>query len=188
MENLFKSKRKSDLESGDLTCLTCIKSLEKDPNRGWNVLHYACQLRNVSSIYSILSSKNPVSYLASTDKASRRPCDLLPVPELNFFNLYSWGVGSDYQLGYPKEKQLQAKKIELFPIVFPSESVISISTYKYHSLCITEKHELWAFGCGRRGVLGVNSELTAISPVLLEIKQVIMVAVGEMHSICVFNI
>ena len=55
-------------------------------------------------------------------------------------------------------------------------------------MCLTEKNEVWAFGCGRRGVLGLQSELSAISPVMLDIKNVIMVAVGEMHSICVRTI
>jgi Regulator of chromosome condensation (RCC1) repeat len=54
-------------------------------------------------------------------------------------------------------------------------------------LCITEKHELWVFGCGRRGVLGLNSQLSSISPTMVNIKNVLQVAAGEMHSICVIN-
>ena len=121
MEDYFSGTSKIGLESGDTSYLSSLKSPVQSRSRGWNVLHYACQLRRLSSIHSILSNPKPITYLSSPDLSERRPCDLLPSPELSFFSLYSWGVGSDYQLGYPKDKQLQPKKIDLRPSIHPAE-------------------------------------------------------------------
>jgi hypothetical protein len=55
------------------------------------------------------------------DKNDRRPCDLLPLPELNLFNLYTFGVAPDFQLGYAKDKQGFPKKVDFHSLKHPAE-------------------------------------------------------------------
>lgn len=92
----------------------------KSESRGWSSLHYACQYRLISGIISSLSQRKPEA-LTDLGKDQSRACDLLPVPELSHFNLYSFGFASDYQLGYAKEKQLIPKKIDFHSLKAPIE-------------------------------------------------------------------
>ena len=98
------------LEAQDFSAFSSPPS-GKSESRGWSSLHYACQSRLISGIISSLSLRRPES-LTDLGKDQNRACDLLPVPELSHFNLYSFGFASDYQLGYAKEKQLIPKKID----------------------------------------------------------------------------
>lgn len=60
-----------------------------------------------------------------------------------------------------------------------------IASYKFHSLFVTQNKQIWAFGAGRKGVLGSGNEFSAINPIIVNVRNVIQVAVGEMHSACV---
>lgn len=121
MDEIFKGKKKKGLETGDISLLMSIKNNRKSKEREWNGFHYSCSYRSVEGIMSIMSNLRSSEPLLDTDPSGLRPCDLLPIPELNFFNLYSWGVGTDYQLGYPKDKQPYPKKIDLKPSNYPPE-------------------------------------------------------------------
>ena len=121
MDSIFAGIFYKGLENGDTKLLSNIKSNEKNKARNWNGLHYACQYRNIPGIAAILKNLRGYDALLETDYFGQRPCDLLPLPEITFFNLYSWGVGADYQLGYPKDKQLFPKKIDIKPLNYPAE-------------------------------------------------------------------
>jgi hypothetical protein len=180
------------LENSSLSCLLNVRTNARSSSRNWTGLHYACAFRSIPGIFSILSNKLSDSLTAQSPDCTR-PCDLLPLPELSLCTLYSWGVGSDYQLGYPKDRQHVAKRVDLGSWHQPTEyalcrSIAQIASYKYHSLVVTEHKTLWVFGCGRKGVLGTGNELSQIVPVLLPMKNVVQVAAGEMHSLCVKGI
>lgn len=189
MIQTFPVINSSGLESGDFSVFSTIQAC-KSPLRTWTPLHYACQYRTLSGLITLLHQKSTIPSLTDLDNSNSRPCDLLPTPSLSHFNLYTYGKAPDYQLGYPKDKQTYPKKVDFHSPKTPTQyflfrSVLKIASYKFHSLFITQLNEIWAFGAGRKGVLGCGNEFYAINPVLVPIKNVIQVAVGEMHSVCV---
>ena len=111
------------LETGDFSQVCDQKAgTLKNPIRGWNALHYACQFRNLPAMLGILKKTNyPAGMLAAQDNSGQRPCDLLPLSEGNFGSLFSWGVGPDFQLGYSKEKQNLPRKVEFTSLYEPEE-------------------------------------------------------------------
>mmetsp|Transcript_2118 Transcript_2118/g.3387 ORF Transcript_2118/g.3387 Transcript_2118/m.3387 type:complete len:605 (-) Transcript_2118:1357-3171(-) len=172
------------LETGDFSQVFDQKAATlKNPIRGWNALHYACQFRNLSAMLGILKkAPYPTDMLAAQDNSGQRPCDLLPLSEGNFGSLFSWGVGPDFQLGYSKEKQNLPRKVEFTSLYEPEENISELATNKYHTLCVTDQGKVYGFGSGIKGVLG--REGVTITPFPVELPRVTSVAAGELHSLC----
>jgi hypothetical protein len=121
MEEKFNCTLYLGLENGDLSALFEIPQSAKSKLRSWTPIHYASAFRSLTGITHCLRSLKSSEVLQNTENKTIRPCDLLPTPELSLFNLYTWGVGSDYQLGYAKDKQLHPKKIEMLTPRHPAQ-------------------------------------------------------------------
>lgn len=48
------------------------------------------------------------------------------------------------------------------------ESVVSVSAGRVHSIALTSKGEVWAWGSGRNGRLGLGSSIDEAEPALVE--------------------
>ncbi|CAG9318293.1 unnamed protein product [Blepharisma stoltei] len=191
IKSLFQCTCYAALESKNLEALNLFPEdlIEKSPTRQWNILHYACQLRELQWIHYILQrSKKSHILLTGLDSSLNRPCDLLPINESpNLGQLYSWGAGPDYQLGYAKEKQINPKKLEFSPSHLPPINIVDIEAQKYHSICLTDAGNVWTFGSGRKGILGLGNEQTYVNPTLVPVTSIIQIAIGVSHTLCLNN-
>ncbi|XP_057796084.1 uncharacterized protein LOC131012192 [Salvia miltiorrhiza] len=77
--------------------------------------------------------------------------------------LVTWGWNQSSQLGRDGPENT--------PLVVGSlagEVPVSVSGGRVHSIAVTEKREVWSWGCGRNGRLGVGSSADEAEPVLVE--------------------
>lgn len=78
-------------------------------------------------------------------------------------SVVSWGWNRSSQLGRqgPEETPDVVEGLE-------GESVVSVSAGRVHSIALTSKGELWAWGSGRNGRLGLGSSIDEAEPVFVE--------------------
>ena len=48
------------------------------------------------------------------------------------------------------------------------ENLVSVSGGRVHSIALTSKGEVWVWGCGRNGRLGLGSSTDEAEPILLD--------------------
>ena len=106
--------------------------------------------------------------------------------------LFSWGECANLLLGYPSHVQAVPKKVEFHCSPFYKQEyflprdVSKVQASQYHTLALTRQGQVWAFGVGRKGILGNGSEDHAVFPYLIDVPvRVADVAVGINHSLCV---
>ncbi|XP_020276108.1 probable E3 ubiquitin-protein ligase HERC3 isoform X2 [Asparagus officinalis] len=77
--------------------------------------------------------------------------------------VFSWGWNQSSQLGRrgPEEIPAIIESLE-------DESIVSVSAGRVHSLALTSKGDLWAWGSGRNGRLGLGSSMDEEEPALVE--------------------
>jgi len=73
--------------------------------------------------------------------------------------LFTWGLNDRGQLGRSPEGSQCEVPGEVRGI---EERVVSVAAGHYHTLCVTESGSVWAFGCNRKGQLGVKSNEAAV--------------------------
>lgn len=75
----------------------------------------------------------------------------------------SWGWNRSFQLGRQGPDEIPAVVEGL-----EGESVVSVSGGRVHSIALTSSGELWAWGSGRNGRLGLGSSMDEPEPALVE--------------------
>ncbi|XP_053407428.1 uncharacterized protein LOC123565052 isoform X2 [Mercenaria mercenaria] len=100
--------------------------------------------------------------------------------------VYSWGWGVHGQLGHgDTEERLVPKLITSFS----NQSIIKIATGYCHTLALTLQGELYAFGCGFFGQLGLGTSIKHTLPVKVSAipEKIITMATKFFHCVAVDN-
>ncbi|KAL0301346.1 UNVERIFIED_CONTAM: Ultraviolet-B receptor UVR8 [Sesamum radiatum] len=91
--------------------------------------------------------------------------------------------------GWNQSSQLGREGPENVPLVVDSlvdEMPISVSGGRVHSLAVTAKQEVWSWGCGRNGRLGLGSSVDEPEPMLVEClegREVLQAVSGFDHNL-----
>lgn len=96
-------------------------------------------------------------------------------------SIFSWGWNQSCQLGRegPDNLPMAVKGLE-------GENPIFVSGGRVHSVALTSKGEVWVWGCGRNGRLGLGSSIDEAEPMLveyLESTQVLQAVSGFDHNL-----
>ncbi|KAJ0052952.1 hypothetical protein Pint_03167 [Pistacia integerrima] len=78
-------------------------------------------------------------------------------------SLVSWGWNQSCQLGRAGPENIPSMVNGL-----EGESLVSVSGGRAHSMALTSKGELWIWGCGKNGRLGLGSSIDEPEPMLLD--------------------
>ncbi|KAJ1415330.1 Regulator of chromosome condensation, RCC1 [Sesbania bispinosa] len=78
-------------------------------------------------------------------------------------NIASWGWNQSSQLGRPGPENLPSLIDAL-----AGENPVSVSGGRAHSIAITSKGEMWVWGSGKNGRLGLGSSVDEVEPFYLE--------------------
>lgn len=106
----------------------------------------------------------------------------LPTAGGNIFRkaLFSWGWNGSSQLGRqgPESKPLVVEGLL-------EENPATVSCGRVHSLATTSTGELWAWGCGKNGRLGLGSSFDESRPTLVDIGdyKVVQAVAGFDHNL-----
>lgn len=95
--------------------------------------------------------------------------------------IVSWGWNQSSQLGRPGPENLP-----LLVDGLAGECPVSVSGGRVHSIALTSMREVWVWGCGRNGRLGLGSSNDESEPTLLdslEGLEVLQVVSGFDHSL-----
>jgi alpha-tubulin suppressor-like RCC1 family protein len=95
--------------------------------------------------------------------------------------LLSWGWNCSSQLGRSSQEDIPALVDSL-----SRERLVSASAGRVHSVALTSKGEVWTWGSGRNGRLGLGSSIDEAAPCLvdtLEGVEVLQVAAGMDHNL-----
>ncbi|CAL4970796.1 unnamed protein product [Urochloa decumbens] len=93
----------------------------------------------------------------------------------------SWGWNCSSQLGRPGQED-----VPTLVNCLSEEKVVSVSAGRVHSVALTSKGEVWTWGSGRNGRLGLGSSIDEAEPCLvdtLEGVQVLQVAAAMDHNL-----
>ncbi|KAL4185963.1 hypothetical protein AMTRI_Chr10g233460 [Amborella trichopoda] len=97
------------------------------------------------------------------------------------YEIFSWGWNQNYQLGRSGVNDLPLKVVGL-----EGEDIVSVCGGRVHSLALSSMKEVWAWGCGKNGRLGLGSSRDVAEPSLVECLQdveVIQISSGLDHSL-----
>ncbi|KAJ6680655.1 REGULATOR OF CHROMOSOME CONDENSATION (CELL CYCLE REGULATORY PROTEIN)-RELATED [Salix purpurea] len=78
-------------------------------------------------------------------------------------SIVSWGWNQSSQLGRPEPENVPMEVEGL-----AGETAILVSGGRAHSIAVTSKGEVWVWGCGRNGRLGLGSSCDEPEPVMLD--------------------
>ncbi|XP_043700717.1 secretion-regulating guanine nucleotide exchange factor isoform X2 [Telopea speciosissima] len=81
-------------------------------------------------------------------------------------SIVSWGWNRNFQLGRTGTETIPGVVEGL-----SSETPVSLSGGRAHSIALTSKGELWVWGCGKNGRLGLGSSIDEVEPTLVECLQ-----------------
>ncbi|OVA04720.1 Regulator of chromosome condensation [Macleaya cordata] len=117
-------------------------------------------------------------------------CQQLPsspeaVGEVNGISIASWGWNRNSQLGRrgPENSPMLVEGLE-------EETPVSVSGGRAHSIALTSKGEVLAWGCGKSGRLGLGSSSDELEPALIECLQdfkVLQVVSGFDHNLVLID-
>ncbi|KDP45169.1 hypothetical protein JCGZ_15034 [Jatropha curcas] len=96
-------------------------------------------------------------------------------------SIVSWGWNRSSQLG-----RLGPDNIPLEVEGLAGEGPVSVSGGRAHSVALTSKKEVWVWGCGKNGRLGLGSSADEADPILLDSLegcQVLQVVSGFDHNL-----
>ncbi|KAK3156278.1 hypothetical protein QOZ80_2AG0105090 [Eleusine coracana subsp. coracana] len=98
-------------------------------------------------------------------------------------SVLSWGWNNSSQLGRPGPEDVPSVVDDL-----RGERPVSASAGRVHSIVLTSKGEVWAWGSGRNGRLGLGSSIDEPEPCVvdtLEGLEVLQIAAGMDHNLIV---
>lgn len=84
----------------------------------------------------------------------------------NNTSVVSWGWSQSYQLG-----RAGPENVPLVVEGLAEEIPISVSGGRAHSAVLTSEREVWVWGCGKNGRLGLGSSCDETEPILLDSLQ-----------------
>eukprot|EP00945_MAST-04E_sp_MAST-4E-sp1_P007226 g7226.t1 len=97
--------------------------------------------------------------------------------------VWSWGENRDGQLGINSNVSM------LYPVRvehhIAGKRVIKVAAGAQHSMCLTVRGDVYSWGQGKQGQLGIGKNVSESRPMLIQIlqgKSVIDIAAGENHS------
>ncbi|KAG2720095.1 hypothetical protein I3760_02G019800 [Carya illinoinensis] len=96
-------------------------------------------------------------------------------------SIVSWGWNRSFQLG-----RTGPEHIPLMVEGLAGETPVSVSGGRAHSVVLTSKGEVWVWGCGKNGRLGLGSSSDEAEPILLDSLQgceVIQIVSGFDHNL-----
>ena len=104
--------------------------------------------------------------------------------------LWAWGWGSSGKLGLGDTNDRLVPTLVGAEEVFGGSQVRTIACGNVHTLAVTEAGELWAWGLGAQGRLGLNDEQDRLVPTRVDPQHfahapISAVAVGDSHSAAV---
>jgi alpha-tubulin suppressor-like RCC1 family protein len=95
-------------------------------------------------------------------------------------NVWSWGRNNSGQLGLGDGMSGTYGKPQPLPNL---TSIVSLAAGRQHSLALSEKGEVFAWGCGRDGALGLGDKSARKSPTKVEeLEDVVAIACGRGSS------
>lgn len=122
---------------------------------------------------------NPIS-LASGLGHSMAICRASSSDDETTRKVVSWGWNGNSQLGRggPPNLPCQVEGLE-------GEKPVSLSGGRVHSVAVNAKCELWAWGCGKNGRLGLGSSFDEPEPFLVDMEgcKVVQAVAGFDHSL-----
>ncbi|PIA44939.1 hypothetical protein AQUCO_01700488v1 [Aquilegia coerulea] len=85
------------------------------------------------------------------------------IPSSQGNGILTWGWNSNSQLGRagPENIPMMVQGLE-------GEEPVSVSGGRVHSIALTSKGELWVWGCGKNGRLGLGSSADEVEPIMLD--------------------
>lgn len=106
-----------------------------------------------------------------------------------FGDVYSWGIGTSFQLGHAVNSRLRTKTFGPSKIV-GLKNIRFVASGEYHSFAIDDNNKLWAWGLNNFSQTGIRNEVDAGAmiekPTLVEFfadKEVKSVDGGNHHSV-----
>lgn len=99
--------------------------------------------------------------------------------------IVSWGWNHSSQLG-----RVGANNVPLVVEGLEGEIPISVSGGRAHSIALTSKREVWVWGCGKNGRLGLGSSIDEIEPCLVECLEgceVLQAVAGFDHNLVLIS-
>ena len=104
--------------------------------------------------------------------------------------LWGWGAGSYGQLGLGDTNKRLVPTLVGAEEVFGGSKARTVACGPYHTLVVTEAGELWAYGQGAQGRLGINDEQdrlvpTRVDPLHFSHAPISAIAAGDYHSAAV---
>jgi alpha-tubulin suppressor-like RCC1 family protein len=104
--------------------------------------------------------------------------------------LWGWGAGSYGQLGLGDHNKRLVPTMVGAEEVFGGSKARTVACGPYHTLVVTEAGELWAYGQGAQGRLGINDEQDRLVPMRVDPLHfshapISAIAAGDYHSAAV---
>jgi alpha-tubulin suppressor-like RCC1 family protein len=182
----------------------------RDKESGWSPMHRA-MYHGKWRVAALLLS-NCASLDHPRDFAGRGPLDVLAVRlrrhrdrgvgvsraprDRQKNDLYSWGVGVNFTLGHGSRDDVLCPKLVDDLAGVCTTGVARFDASKYHSVACTNAGDLFVWGHGRGGRLGINDEhvfagdVAVVRPALVNFGvhnsvHVTRVAAGKHHTLCV---
>lgn len=85
------------------------------------------------------------------------------IPTSQSSNVLTWGWNSNSQLGREGKES-----IPMMVHGLEEETPVSVSGGRVHSIALTLNGELWVWGCGKNGRLGLGSSADEREPIMLD--------------------
>eukprot|EP01114_Cavostelium_apophysatum_P018882 TRINITY_DN5935_c0_g1_i4.p1 TRINITY_DN5935_c0_g1~~TRINITY_DN5935_c0_g1_i4.p1 ORF type:complete len:1235 (+),score=382.61 TRINITY_DN5935_c0_g1_i4:315-4019(+) len=166
----------------------------KDRSQARTALHLAALNNHLSTVLLLLSKGAQTELL---DKKGFAPLDLLfdgyrsslksltesKSSHLMIKELFTWGLGINLQLGHGLTENKTQKRVRGV-----GSQVESVSCSEFHTAAITDEGDLWAWGYGRGGRLGLGTESSQIDPqrvMTLDDRIISQVSTSAGHTACV---
>lgn len=105
------------------------------------------------------------------------------------WELFTWGCGNYGALGFGSREDIwEPRHLELFMEDGEPFQITGVACGKQHSLCLTRKKNVFAWGTGQGGRLGLGSEDDQLVPA--EVHGILKgkpqyISAGESHSACI---
>jgi len=95
--------------------------------------------------------------------------------------VYAWGSGVDGRLGVGNLKNYRNPQKVTFEY---SVKVVKVALGKAHALAVTEQGNVFSWGCGNKGQLGLGDENSRMTPVQIPgLTNIKYACAGESHSV-----
>ncbi|XP_065167013.1 inhibitor of Bruton tyrosine kinase [Atheta coriaria] len=175
-----------------LVCQKQAKIDEKDTESGYTALHRSIFYGKIDTVVALIQLGGNLKLLDSNDLT---PLDhamldnLSPLGDVYSPFIYVWGSNTNYTLG-PNQSRHHPEAFDSFHKTYPLVEPKEVYLEKFHTLILSKSGEVYSFGHGQGGRLGVASEKTILEPTEIKfttnnnaILKIISCAIGRDHSL-----